>query len=307
MVPAKEVIDWAESRGVAVAAFNFNNYEFLDAICKAAADLDVPVILATSEGGIRYMGIEVVRPMVEALVGRYGITAALHLDHGRSFETVLRAIRYGYTSVMIDASDKPYTENVAITRRVVEVAKPLGITVEAELGVLAGVEDDVRAEKGIYTDPDEAKAFVEETGVDMLAVAVGTSHGAHKFKGEPRIDVPRIRRIRDLTGVPLVLHGASGVYRDYAEKLGMNDARGVPDEVLKEAIRAGIRKVNTDTDLRMAFKVGVLEALGEYSGIDPRKYLGRGREEVYRMAVRRLKVISLGQGGTHFNGTDTTV
>ncbi len=293
LVPAKEVIEWAEGEGVAVAAFNFNNYEFLDAICRAAADLKVPVILATSEGGIRYMGIEVIRPMAEALVERYGITAALHLDHGKSFETVLKAIRYGYTSVMIDASDRPYGENVAITKKVVEVAKPLGITVEAELGVLAGVEDEVSAEKSIYTDPEEARAFVEETGVDMLAVAVGTSHGAYKFKGEPRIDVPRIRRIRELTGIPLVLHGASGVYRDYAEKLGMEDARGVPDDILKEAIRAGIRKVNTDTDLRMAFKVGVLEALREYSGIDPRKYLGRGREEVYRMAVRRLKVISL--------------
>ncbi len=294
LIPAKELIDWAEDRGVAVAAFNFNNYEFLDAVCRAAADLKVPVILATSEGGIRYMGIEVVRPMVEASVERYGITAALHLDHGRSFETVLKAIRYGYTSVMIDASDRPYDENVAITKRVVEVSKPLGITVEAELGVLAGVEDDVSAERGIYTDPEEAKVFVEETGVDMLAVAVGTSHGAYKFKGEPKIDVPRIERIRELTGLPLVLHGASGVYEEYAKKLGMGDAKGVPDEVLKEAIRAGIRKVNTDTDLRMAFKVGVLEALREYSGIDPRRYLGRGREEVYKMAVRRLKVISLG-------------
>jgi fructose-bisphosphate aldolase class II len=292
LVPSKEVIEWAEERGVAIAAFNFNNYEFLDAICRAAADMEVPVILATSEGGIRYMGIEVIRPMAEALVERYGITAALHLDHGKHFETVLKAIRYGYTSVMIDASDRPYDENVAITKRVVEIAHPLGITVEAELGVLAGVEDDVSAEGNIYTDPQEAQRFVGETGVDMLAVAVGTSHGAYKFKGEPKIDIPRIRRIRELTGIPLVLHGASGVYREYAERLGMGDARGVPDDILKEAIKAGIRKVNTDTDLRMAFKVGVLDALKEYDGIDPRKYLGRGREEVYRMAVRRIKVIS---------------
>jgi len=280
-----------------VAAFNFNNYEFLDGICRAAAEMDVPVILATSEGGIRYMGIEVIRPMVEAQVERYGITAALHLDHGKSLLSVLKAIRYGYTSVMIDASDRPYEENVAITRKVVELAKPLGITVEAELGVLAGVEDDVKASEHIYTDPEQARRFVEETGVDMLAVAVGTSHGAYKFKGEPRIDIERIRRIRELTGIPLVLHGASGVYRDYAEKLGMGDAKGVPDDVLRRAIEAGIRKVNTDTDLRMAFKVGVLEALREYEGIDPRKYLGRGRDEVFKMAVRRLKVISFKSEG----------
>ncbi len=292
LVPAKDLMEWAEGENVAVAAFNFNNYEFLDAVCRAAADMNVPVILATSEGAIRYMGIEVIRPMVEATVGRYGITAALHLDHGRRFESVLKAIRYGYTSVMIDASDRPFSDNVAITKRVVEIAHPLGITVEGELGVLAGVEDDVSAERSVYTDPEEAKRFVEETGVDMLAVAVGTSHGAYKFRGEPRIDIGRIRKIRELTGLPLVLHGASGVYGEYAEKLGMEEARGVPDGILKEAIRAGIRKVNTDTDLRMAFKVGVLEALREYEGIDPRKYLGRGREEVYKMALRRLEVIS---------------
>ncbi|NPB03006.1 MAG: class II fructose-bisphosphate aldolase family protein [Thermotogae bacterium] len=292
LLPSKELLNWAEKRNVAVAAFNFNNYEFLDAICRAAAEMELPVILATSEGAIKYMGVEVIRGMVESSIKRYGITASLHLDHGRSFETILFAIRHNYTSVMIDASDKPYHENVRLTRKVVEIAHPLGITVEAELGVLAGEEDEISAKESIYTDPYQAQRFVMETGVDMLAVAVGTSHGAYKFKGEPRIDLTRIRKIRELTGIPLVLHGASGIYEEYARKLGMEDAKGVPDAILKKAIEFGVRKVNTDTDLRMAFKVGVLETLREYGGIDPRKYLGRGREEVHKMAIRRLKVIS---------------
>lgn len=298
IVPSSEIIKWAEERGVAIASLNFNNYEFLNSICKAAADLDVPVILATTEGAIKYLGIDVISSMVPRLVKRYGIKASLHLDHGRKIETVLLAIRNGYTSVMIDASDKPFEENVRITSEVVKICKPLGITVEAELGVLAGVEDEVSGEKNIYTDPEQAKEFVERTGVDMLAVAVGTSHGAYKFKGEPHIDIDRVKRIRELTGIPLVLHGASGVYEDIAEKIGLKGARGLSDELLMEAIRHGIRKVNTDTDLRMAFIYGIRKSLEQSpTEIDPRKHLRVAMDEIYKMVVRRLKVISFLEKG----------
>ncbi|MEO0169064.1 MAG: class II fructose-bisphosphate aldolase [candidate division WOR-3 bacterium] len=293
LVPASELINYAEERNTAIASLNFNNYEFLNAICKAAAELEVPVILATSEGAIKYMGIDVISAMVPQVVKRYGIKASLHLDHGRSFETVMLAIRYGYTSVMIDASDKPYEENVRITSEVVRACKPLGITVEAELGVLAGVEDEISAERGIYTDPQQAKDFVEKTGVDMLAVAVGTSHGAYKFKGEPHIDIDRVKKIRELTKKPLVLHGASGVYGEFVEELGLEGAKGLSDDLLIKAIKSGIRKVNTDTDLRMAFMLGLKRSLNKNpKEIDPRKHLIPAMEEVYKMALRRLMVIT---------------
>lgn len=283
IVPSSEIIKWADERGVAVASLNFNNYEFLNSICRAAADLDVPVILATTEGAIEYLGIDVISSIVPKLVKRYGIRASLHLDHGRRIETVLLAIRNGYTSVMIDASDKPFEENVKITSEVVKVCKPLGITVEAELGVLGG----------IYTDPEQAKEFVDRTGVDMLAVAVGTSHGAYKFKGEPHIDIDRVKRIRELTGIPLVLHGASGVYEDIANKIGLKGAKGLSDDLLIEAIRHGIRKVNTDTDLRMAFIYGIRKSFEQNpTDIDPRKHLRVAMDEIYKMVVKRLRVIS---------------
>lgn len=285
LVPSSELIAYAEERNVAIAAFNFNNFEFLNAICKASAELDVPVILSTSEGAINYLGIEVIYPMVSSLVKKYGIKASLHLDHGRSMETVLLAIRNGYTSVMIDASDKPFEENVKITSEVVKICRPLGITVEAEIGIL---------KQGIYTDPEEAKEFVERTDVDMLAVAVGTSHGVYKFSGEPHIDVERVKRIRELTGKPLVLHGASGVYRDFTERLGLEGARGLDDKILISAIKAGIRKVNTDTDLRIAFLYGLREYFEKNpKETDPRKYLRNASERVYEMALRRLRVITL--------------
>ncbi len=285
LVPSLELMEYAEDKNVAIAAFNFNNFEFLNAICRASADLEVPVILSTSEGAIKYMGIDVIFPMVSSLVRKYGIKASLHLDHGRSIETILLAIRNGYTSVMIDASDKPFEENVRITSEVVKICKVLGITVEAEIGVL---------KEGIYTDPYEARDFVDRTGVDMLAVAVGTSHGVYKFSGEPHIDVERVRNIRELTGKPLVLHGASGVYRDITEKLGLEGAKGLDDEILISAIKAGIRKVNTDTDLRIAFLYGLREYLeNNPKETDPRKYLKNAMDKVYEMALRRLRVITL--------------
>ncbi len=285
LVPSLELMEYAEDKNVAIAAFNFNNFEFLNAICRASADLEVPVILSTSEGAIKYMGIDVIFPMVSSLVRKYGIKASLHLDHGRSIETILLAIRNGYTSVMIDASDKPFEENVRITSEVVKICKVLGITVEAEIGVL---------KEGIYTDPYEARDFVDRTGVDMLAVAVGTSHGVYKFSGEPHIDVERVRKIRELTGKPLVLHGASGVYRDITEKLGLEGAKGLDDEILISAIKAGIRKVNTDTDLRIAFLYGLREYLeNNPKETDPRKYLKNAMDKVYEMALRRLRVITL--------------
>ncbi len=298
LVTMAEILESAKSGGYAVGAFNINNMEFLQGIVEAAVEERSPVIIAVSEGAMKYAGVEYLSAMVRVAAEKADVPIALHLDHGKHWDKIVLAIRNGFTSVMIDASDKPFDQNVAITKKVVELAHAVGVTVEAELGRLAGVEDIVKVEEreAILTDPQEAKKFVELTEVDALAVAVGTSHGAYKFKGEPKLDIERIRKIRELTDIPLVLHGASGVIPEIlelAEKYGakLAGAKGVPDDQIAEAVKAGICKINIDTDLRLAFLAAVRRELAEKpENFDPRKYLGPGRELVQEVVKRKMRL-----------------
>ncbi len=298
LVTMKEILDEASSKGYGVGAFNINNLEFLQAIIEAAEEEKSPVIIAVSEGAMKYAGIEFLSSMVRLAAEKASIPVALHVDHGKHWEVIVSAIRNGFTSVMIDASDKPFDENVAITSKVVDLAHAIGVTVEAEIGRLKGIEDIVKVseKEAILTDPEEAKEFVDRTGVDALAVAVGTSHGAYKFKGEPKLDIERIKKIRDLIKIPLVLHGASGVLPDIvelAEKYGakLGGAKGVPDDQIVEAIKAGISKINIDTDLRLSFLAGVRKFLTEHPEVfDPRKYLGEGKEIVKETVKRKIRL-----------------
>lgn len=296
LVTMKEILEDASKRSYGVGAFNINNLEFLQAIIEAAEEENSPVIIAISEGAMKYGWVELLSTMVKTAAMNTKVPVALHLDHGKNFDKILTAIRYGFTSIMIDASDKSYEENVKLTKEVVKVAHPLGITVEAELGRLLGKEDEVESDVAIYTDPDDAKRFVDETEIDALAVAVGTSHGAYKFKGEAKLDIERIKKINSLTGVPLVLHGASGVPHELveeAQKYGavLKGAKGVPNEEIKKAIEAGIRKINIDTDLRISFLLGVRKYLSEHPEIfDPRKYLGEGRAQVKETVKKKMQL-----------------
>ncbi len=298
LVTMKEILTDAYEKGYGVGAFNINNLEFMQAIVEAAEEENSPVIIAVSEGAMKYAGIEFLAEMVKLAASKASVPIALHVDHGKHWEVIVSAIRNGFTSVMIDASDKPFEENVRITSKVVDLAHAVGVTVEAEIGRLKGIEDIVKVSEreAVLTDPEEAKEFVDATGVDALAVAVGTSHGAYKFKGEPKLDIERIKKIRELVKIPLVLHGASGVLPDIvalAEKYGaeLKGAKGVPDDQIKAAIEAGICKINIDTDLRLSFLAGVRKFLSENPDVfDPRKYLGEGREMVKETVKRKIRL-----------------
>ena len=298
LVTMKEILTDAYEKGYGVGAFNINNLEFMQAIVEAAEEENSPVIIAVSEGAMKYAGIEFLAEIVKLAASKASVPIALHVDHGKHWEVIVSAIRTGFTSVMIDASDKPFEENVRITSKVVDLAHAVGVTVEAEIGRLKGIEDIVKVSEreAVLTDPEEAKEFVDATGVDALAVAVGTSHGAYKFKGEPKLDIERIKKIRELVKIPLVLHGASGVLPDIvalAEKYGaeLKGAKGVPDDQIKAAIEAGICKINIDTDLRLSFLAGVRKFLSENPDVfDPRKYLGEGREMVKETVKRKIRL-----------------
>ncbi len=296
LVSGKLLFEKANEFGFAVGAFNFNNMEFLRAILESAEEEEAPVFVQTTESAIRYAGIEFLSGMVHAVKDKYRIPFALHLDHGKHVETVLLAIRYGYTSVMIDYSDRSYGENLEVTRKVVSLCAPLGISVEAELGQLAGIEDNVESQEEFLVDPEQAKDFALRTGIDALAPAIGTAHGAFKFKGEAKLDFERLRKVKELTNLPLVLHGASGVYYEYVNEINryggeLEGAKGVPDEDIRKAVELGINKINTDTDLRLAF-VAVLRRLmsEERKNFDPRKFFKPAMEEVKEVVKRRIRL-----------------
>ncbi len=297
LVSMRVLLEDADRKGRAVGAFNVYNLESLQAVLDASRESETPVIVATTPKALRYAGEAFAATLVEAL-RNHPLPVALHLDHGRTLQDVVWAIRHGWTSVMLDASHEPFEKNVALTRRAVEVAHAVGVSVEGELGVLAGVEDDVEGGSPALTDPEQAREFVERTGVDALAVAVGTAHGAYKFRGEPRLDLERIAAIRRRVSAFLVLHGASGVPEDLVEKARrygahLPDPRGVPDGVLRKAIARGIRKVNTDTDLRLAFTAAVRAFLSRHpEEIDPRRILGVGREAMKAVVLRRIHVLN---------------
>ena len=300
----KDILEKANREGYAVGAFNFNNLEFLQAIVEAAEAENAPVIVATSEGALKYLGngdplrgAKMAQAMVRTLADSVRVPIALHLDHGKHLEFILYALQAGYSSVMIDLSDKPFEENLEGTKRVVELAHSLGISVEAELGKLAGIEDNVVSRESVLVDPEEAKVFVEKTGVDFLAPAIGTSHGAFKFKGEAKLDFERLKKVKEYTNLPLVLHGASMVPEDKVElanKYGaeIKGAKGVPADALKKAIEFGINKVNVDTDLRITFMATLRKVLDEKrSEIDPRKLLGPGKEALVEVIRDRIRFL----------------
>jgi len=293
----KTVLQKADKGGYAVPAFNINNMEILQAIIAAAVKLKSPVIIQTSEGAIQYAGIEYLVEMTR-LAAKAKVPVVLHLDHGKDLKVIKRAIDSGYTSVMIDASSLPYEKNIAATKKVVAWARKKNVSVEAELGAISGVEDlvSVKEKEAFFTDPEQAVDFVKKTNCDALAISIGTAHGAFKSKNEIKLDINRLRKIDKLIKIPLVLHGASGVPKEYVEianRCGaeIEGTKGVPNNQIKLAIKAGIRKINTDTDLRLAFTAAVREALvKDKKTFDPRKILGPAREAIQKTAEERIKL-----------------
>ena len=289
LVTTKEMFEKSMKEHFAIGAFNINNMEFIQAITEAADEAKSPVILQVSSSAIKYAQIKYLKKMVEAAVESTNIPIALHLDHGPDFETCKMCIDNGFTSVMIDGSKYDFEENVALTKQVVDYAHSKGVVVEAELGKLAGVEDDVNVkdDDARYTDPDQAKEFVERTGCDSLAIAIGTSHGAYKFKGEAKLRFDILKRVKEkLLNTPIVLHGASSVIPALVDMCNNNGgnipgAKGCPSEMLKKAGEEGVSKINVDTDLRLAMTAQIRRVFNEDPSIfDPRKYLGPARDEI---------------------------
>ena len=297
LVTTKKMFEDAYKGGYAVGAFNVNNMEIVQAIVDAAKEVNAPLILQVSAGARKYAKPAYLKKLVEAAVIDSGLDIALHLDHGDSFEVCKQCIDDGFTSVMIDGSHLPYEENIALTKQVVEYAHAHGVVVEAELGKLAGVEDEVnvKAEDATYTDPDQAVDFVKRTGIDSLAIAIGTSHGAYKFKGEAKLDFHRLETISNLLpDFPIVLHGASSVVQEFVQMCNdyggsIPGAQGVPEEMLRRAATMGVCKINIDTDLRLAMTGAIRKFLAENpSEFDPRKYLGVGRDAIKGMVKHKL-------------------
>ena len=298
LVTTKEMFKKSMNEKFAIGAFNINNMEFVQAILDAAAEESSPVILQTSSSAIKYARIPYLINMIKAGLEEHDVPVALHLDHGPDFETCKLCIDNGYTSVMFDGSKYDFEKNIMLTKQVVDYAHSKGVVVEAELGKLAGIEDDVNVsmEDSIYTDPQEAYEFVKRTNCDSLAIAIGTSHGAYKFKGEAKLRFDILEKVKNLLpDTPIVLHGASTVIPEYVEmcnKFGGNlaGAKGVPDEMLNEASRRGVSKINVDTDLRLAMTAGIRKVLVENPEVfDPRKYLGEGREFIKETVKHKIR------------------
>ena len=298
LVTTKEMFEKSMKEGFAIGAFNVNNMEIVQAIVDAAAEENSPVILQASSSAIKYARPIYLKKMVEAATEETNIPIVLHLDHGPDFETCKACIDAGFTSVMIDGSKYDFEENVALTKKVVDYAHPRGVVVEAELGKLAGIEDDVNvsASDAMYTDPEQAKEFVERTGCDSLAIAIGTSHGAYKFKGEAKLRFDILAKVKELIpNTPIVLHGASTVIPELVEmcnKYGADipGAKGVPDEILHEASLSGVSKINVDTDLRLAMTAAVRKEFVENPSVfDPRKYLGPARELIKETVRHKIR------------------
>jgi len=273
LVTMKELLQEADKGGYAVGAFNANNMEIVQAIIEAAEEESSPVILQASQGAIKYAGIEYIVGMVKVAAEKATVPVALHLDHGTSFEQIIQCVRHGFSSVMMDASKYPLEENIAIVKKVVEIAGCAGVSVEAELGKIGGTEDDISVDEreALMTVPKEAAYFAEQTKVDALAVAIGTAHGP--YKGTPKLDFARLEEINKLVATPLVLHGASGV----------------PDEAVVKAISLGVCKINIDTELRQAFVTGIREVLeAKPQEIDPRKVLGPAKEALKEVVKGKI-------------------
>lgn len=299
LVTTKEMFEKSMKEGFAIGAFNVNNMELIQGIVDAAAENNSPVILQASSSALKYARINYLMKMVEAAVEEHpNIPIAIHLDHGPDFETCKMCVDNGFTSVMFDGSKYDFEENIRLTKEVVDYAHAHGVVVEAELGKLAGIEDDVNvsASDAMYTDPAQAEEFVRRTGVDSLAIAIGTSHGAYKFKGEAKLRFDILKQIKErIPNTPIVLHGASTVIPELVNmcnEYGGNipGAKGVPDEILHEASISGVSKINVDTDLRLAMTAGIRKVFVEDpSAFDPRKYLIPARELVKETVSHKMK------------------
>jgi len=274
LMTTKQMLKKAQEEHYAVCAFNVENMEMVMAVISAAEEMNAPVIMQTTPSTVKYAGLDYFLANVKVAASRANVPVAMHLDHGSSFELASQAFRIGYTSIMIDGSHGDFESNIEVSKAVADMCKSSGIAVEAELGKVGGKEDDLDGGDGdIYTDPLEAKEFVERTGVDSLAIAIGTAHGM--YKGEPKLDLDRLSAIREVVSVPLVLHGGSGI----------------PDSKVQEAIRRGICKVNYATELRIAYTTGVSEYLSENPDtIDPKKYNKAGFDEVKKFVKEKIKV-----------------
>lgn len=275
LVTTKQMLNDAQREGYAVGAFNVENMEMVQAVIAAAEQMHAPVIMQTTPSTVKYASPECFYGNVFAAAQKANIPAALHLDHGSGFSLAVKALRAGYTSIMIDGSALPFEENIALTAKVVEFCSPAEVPVEAELGKVGGKEDDLDGGEGsAYTDPQDAKEFVERTGISSLAVAIGTAHGL--YKGEPKLDLERLEKIRQVVFIPLVLHGASGV----------------PDELVVKSIQRGICKVNYATELRIAFSDGMKQVLQENSAtIDPKIFGEAGRKNVMNFVMDKMRIL----------------
>lgn len=275
LVSGKELLEAAKKGNYAVGAFNCNNMEIVQAIIAAAEAENSPVIIQASQGAIKYAGLPYIVGLVTAAAQNTKIPVCLHLDHGTDFQQVVQCIAKGFTSVMFDGSKLPIEENIAITKKVVEIAKAVGVSAEAEIGKIVGTEDEISVteREAMLTNPEDVEYFVEKTGVDSLAVAIGTAHGQYKF--EPKLDFDRLAKIRSLVDIPIVMHGSSGV----------------PDADVKKAISLGVRKVNIDTNIREAFVKGLKAAMEKNPReIDPRKLLGPAREAMIEIVREKIRV-----------------
>jgi len=311
LVNTREMFKKAITGGFAVPAYNFNNMEQLQAIMQACAETNSPVIIQVSSGARKYANQTMLRYMAEGAVEmtrkdlKSNIPICLHLDHGDTFELCVSCIEYGFSSVMIDGSHLPYAENVALTKKVVEYAHKYDVTVEGELGVLAGIEDEVKAEKHTYTQPEEVQDFVGKTGVDSLAISIGTSHGAYKFKPgtKPEIRLDILHEIeKRLPGFPIVLHGSSSVPQDLVKMINsmggkLKDAIGIPETQLREAARSAVCKINIDSDGRLAMTAAIRKVFVEKpEEFDPRKYLGPARDALKEL-YKHKNIEVLGSAG----------
>jgi len=304
LVNTKKMFEMAYKNGYAVGAFNVNNMEITQGIIEGVAEEKAPLILQVSRGGREYASMSYLRAIIDVVVEENpDIPIAINLDHGDNLETCKQFVDAGFTSVMIDASKQPFEENIAVTKQVVEYAHPRDVVVEAELGQLGGLEEDVVG-VGVddvskhVADPDQVQEFVEKSGCDSLAIACGTSHGAYKFKTEPKLAFDVIEEIQKrLPGFPLVMHGSSSVLREFVDLINkyggqMPNAMGVPEEMVSRAAKMGMCKVNIDTDLRLALTAKIRQVFAEKpSEFDPRKYLGPGREAIKAMVKHKLHVL----------------
>ncbi len=297
LVTSKKMFEDAYKGGYAIGAFNVNNMEIIQGIAQAGKELNAPLILQVSKGARNYANPIYLRKLVEAAIEDTDLPIVLHLDHGDSFEICKSCIDGGFTSVMIDGSHLPFAANIDLAKRVADYAHDRGVVVEAELGRLAGVEDDIKvsAEDSSYTQPDEVEEFVAKTGVDSLAIAIGTSHGAFKFTGEPKLRFDILEEVtKRLPGFPIVLHGASSVVPEFVDKINqyggsMPGAQGVPEEMLRQAAKSAVCKINIDSDIRLAMTAAIREHFAKNPGdFDPRQYLKPARQAVYEMVKHKI-------------------